>query len=71
MSENTRASALLGYPPEARLLILNADDFGMCYAENEATIFMAQVCSVMGEGLLTEPSPPRSGDLRRTMTGSK
>jgi predicted glycoside hydrolase/deacetylase ChbG (UPF0249 family) len=38
MSENTPASALLGYPPEARLLILNADDFGMCYAENEATI---------------------------------
>jgi len=38
MSENIRASALLGYPPEARLLILNADDFGMCYAENEATI---------------------------------
>lgn len=32
------ANALLGYPPEARLLIVNADDFGMCQAENEATI---------------------------------
>jgi len=28
---------------------------------------MAQFCSVMGKGLLTEPSPPRSGDLRRTI----
>ena len=28
----------LGYPPETRLLIVNADDFGMCRAENEATI---------------------------------
>jgi len=25
--------------------------------------------SLMGEGLLTEPSPPRSGDLRRTIAG--
>lgn len=52
MSENTRASALLGYPPEARLLILNADDFGMCYAENEATIRaikqgLASSCTLM------------------------
>ncbi len=28
----------LGYPPEARLLIINADDFGMCHDENEATM---------------------------------
>ena len=52
MSEKTRTSALLGYPPEARLLILNADDFGMCYAENEATIRaiqhgLASSCSLM------------------------
>jgi hypothetical protein len=25
---NTRTNELLGYPPDARLLILNADDFG-------------------------------------------
>ncbi len=29
---------LLGYPADARLLILNADDFGMCHAVNEAII---------------------------------
>jgi hypothetical protein len=28
----------LGYPDDARLLIINADDFGMCHAENAATI---------------------------------
>jgi predicted glycoside hydrolase/deacetylase ChbG (UPF0249 family) len=33
-----RANALLGYPDDARLLIVNADDFGMCGAVNEATI---------------------------------
>ena len=30
------ANRLLGYPPDARLLILNADDFGMCQAINQA-----------------------------------
>ena len=29
-----RANALLGYPPDARLLIINADDFGMSHAIN-------------------------------------
>jgi len=28
----------LGHPPDARLLIVNADDFGMCHAANAATI---------------------------------
>ena len=28
---------LLGYPADARFLIINADDFGMCHAINEAT----------------------------------
>ncbi len=28
----------LGYPGSARLLIINADDFGMCHDENEATM---------------------------------
>jgi len=39
MGERTHTTArLLGYPEDARLLILNADDFGMCHAENVATI---------------------------------
>lgn len=39
MPERTRTVAqLLGYADDARLLIINADDFGMCHAENAATI---------------------------------
>ncbi len=29
---------LLGYPADARFLIVNADDFGMCHGVNEAII---------------------------------
>jgi chitin disaccharide deacetylase len=35
---NSRANELLGYPHSARLLIINADDFGMYHAVNEATL---------------------------------
>lgn len=31
-----QTNRLLGYPADARLLIVNADDFGMCHAINEA-----------------------------------
>jgi chitin disaccharide deacetylase len=34
----SQTNARLGYPPDARLLIVNADDFGMCHAVNEAII---------------------------------
>jgi predicted glycoside hydrolase/deacetylase ChbG (UPF0249 family) len=33
---------LLGYPPDARLLITNADDFGMCNSVNEAIMHTLQ-----------------------------
>lgn len=33
-----QTNALLGYPADARLLIINADDFGMCHAVTEATV---------------------------------
>jgi len=38
MSTKSVACKLLGYPPDARLLILNADDFGMCQSINEAIL---------------------------------
>lgn len=36
MTPNSQTNRLLGYPADARLLIVNADDFGMCHAVNEA-----------------------------------
>jgi predicted glycoside hydrolase/deacetylase ChbG (UPF0249 family) len=38
MPANSQANQLLGYPPDARLLILNTDDFGMSHSINEAVI---------------------------------
>ena len=35
---NARANELLGYPADARLLIINADDFGMYHAVNAAIL---------------------------------
>jgi hypothetical protein len=34
----SETNRLLGYPDDARLLIVNADDFGMCHAVNAAVI---------------------------------
>jgi hypothetical protein len=33
-----QTNCLLGYPSDARLLIVNAGDFGMCHAVNGAVI---------------------------------
>jgi predicted glycoside hydrolase/deacetylase ChbG (UPF0249 family) len=38
MSTNMLTNQLLGYPAEARLLMINADDFGMCHAINQGII---------------------------------
>jgi chitin disaccharide deacetylase len=35
---SARTNRLLGYPADSRLLFVNADDFGMCHAVNEAII---------------------------------
>ena len=38
MTSNGQTNQLLGFPADARLLIVNADDFGMCHAVNAAII---------------------------------
>ena len=48
MSTDSQTNRLLGYPDDARLLIINADDFGMCHAVNDAiigTLMEGVVCS--------------------------
>lgn len=40
MDPNRTVNALLGHPPDARLLILNVDDFGMCHSMNLAAMKM-------------------------------
>ncbi|MGW7097782.1 polysaccharide deacetylase family protein, partial [Streptomyces sp. NPDC054874] len=52
VASSEQSSELLGYPPEARLLIINCDDFGMYPAVNAAVIEsieegIATSCSLM------------------------
>jgi len=51
-----QTNRLLGYPGDARLLIINADDFGMCHAINEA-IFRALKKGVLRSTTLMVPCP--------------
>ncbi len=46
----SQANRLLGYPADARLLILNADDFGMCNSTNEA------IMRTLAEGVVRSTS---------------
>lgn len=70
MSERALANRILGYPPDARLLIVNADDFGMCHTQNVGTL------RAMREGLvrscsLMAPPPwgPHGAQLLRENPG--
>lgn len=51
-----QTNRLLGYPVDARLLIINADDFGMCHAVN-AAIFRALQNGVLCSTTLMVPCP--------------
>src|SRR3712207_2000896 len=51
-----RANELLGYPPDARLLIVNADDFGVYHAVN-AGILRALTAGVARSTTLMVPCP--------------
>ena len=53
---NGQTNHLLGYPVDARLLIINGDDFGMCHAINEA-IFRALKQGVLRSTTLMVPCP--------------
>ena len=54
---------LLGYPPEARLLILNADDFGMCHTVN-AAIMHTLAAGMVRSTTLMLPCPWSAHALR-------
>jgi chitin disaccharide deacetylase len=59
-------SELLGFPPEARVLIVNCDDFGMYHAVNTAVVRsiqegIASSCSLM----VPCPAAPHAMDLLR------
>ena len=56
LSNKSQTNRLLGYPVDARLLIINADDFGMCHAINEA-IFRALKKGVLRSTTLMVPCP--------------
>jgi predicted glycoside hydrolase/deacetylase ChbG (UPF0249 family) len=51
-----QTNRLLGYPADARLLIINADDFGMCHAVNES-VFRALGQGVLRSTTLMVPCP--------------
>jgi predicted glycoside hydrolase/deacetylase ChbG (UPF0249 family) len=54
--QNSQTNKLLGYSADARLLIINADDFGMCHAINEAILQSIKEGVVQSTSLMT-PCP--------------
>jgi chitin disaccharide deacetylase len=55
-AQTSETNRLLGYPADARLLIINADDFGMCHATNTA-IFRSLTEGVVCSTTLMVPCP--------------
>jgi len=55
-SQSSQTNRLLGYPDDARLLIINADDFGRSHASNEAT-FRTLKEGVVSSTTLMVPCP--------------
>lgn len=51
-----QTNRLLGYPDDARLLLINADDFGMCHAVNDAIVRTLKVGVVRSTTLMV-PCP--------------
>ena len=56
MTPNGQTNQVLGYPADARLLIVNADDLGMCHAVNEA-IFRTLKDGIASSTSLMVPCP--------------
>lgn len=52
----SQTNRLLGYPDDARLLLVNADDFGMCHAINQA-IFLTLKQGLVRSTSLMVPCP--------------
>ncbi len=50
--DKRQTNRLLGYPDDARLLIINADDFGMCHSINEAIIQVLEVGAICSTSLM-------------------
>src|SRR5438876_7282163 len=55
-AHSSQTNRLLGHPDDARLLIINADDFGRSHASNEAT-FRALKDGVVSSTTLMVPCP--------------
>ncbi len=60
----SETNTLLGYPADARLLIINADDFGMCHAVN-AAILRSLTEGVVCSTTLMVPCPWALHAMRR------
>ena len=59
---DTNSNELLGYPPDARLLILNADDFGM-YDEINDAVLATMSAGVTTSTSLMMPCPGAAGAI--------